>query len=221
MINFNSPRSMRLNEAFNYGFTMALLDDKFRALHPPVNCKDYFQDLFWTEHHEKPSEVYGFEWSPGTISLKRPTYYMGCRHSSIEIGKNRLNWQTFVNTWDYKRGYRLTKIRLDTPKSVLVEFDGAWTKKPVLMSAFTSILRMGSVYDEKSDSNNIWEWLLARQKPSYHTGHASPDFSRLRTILPRLKRLAEGMEPKQTYQEYESPHEAHERGIYGWEFPRK
>ena len=51
-------------EIYSKGLTYSMLDKDFVAMHRPIRCKDFFQDLIWAETKKQTGSIYGFVWKP-------------------------------------------------------------------------------------------------------------------------------------------------------------
>ena len=191
-------------------------------MHDAVMCKDYFQDMFWSEHNDKHCEVYGLHWKPGKLSLLKEFYLMAVRYDREDMGAKAASMQAFLNTFEEPISFPPTEVqRSASPHIVVAKFSAAWTQTSVLLSAFTSLLRMSPAWDGTKPG----EWFLkieegfkpfAPQPGKYPTmedmaerkkkqeklipnaPYAWPDFQRMQVIRPRLGDLLGGTLPKQS-----------------------
>lgn len=210
-----------LAEVVYSGFTFALLDDTNTALHKPCQCKDYFQDLFWSEHHNDPVEIYGFSWIPGTINKNSERFAMALTYNNT-IRAQRDALQQFLNIFDNALGFTPTVLentdRLDTLR---MTFSGHWTRSAPLMSAFTTLVRLGYSYTADMPISQYFKqvtgWCndIRDGRTPADSPVNRPDTQRFNHIRPRLEKLLTGFVPKSSYESIHSAHTAHNLGLLG------
>lgn len=205
MIQITFKPKKHFSEAIAAGFEYSLLDSTYKAYHSPVQCKDFLTDAFWSEACHTPISIYSFEWKPGTIELNQPWYYMGLKYSKEPIGAYAKPVQDFIQEFDMALGFKKTTA-IPVGDSLLLKFSGAWVKKPVLVSVFTQLVRLGPRYD----GSDIKHWV---EKPGIP--FIPYDSERLNGIIPRLLKLLDGRVPNLTYKDYSDVRLAHSSsGLY-------
>ena len=193
-------------ESIKCGFEYSLLaPPDYNAYHAPIQCKDFLTDAFWCENEKTPISIYNFNWEPGNIKLGLPWYYMGLTHSDhSDFGKFAGAMQKVLREFDTALGFkRSTVTSSNNGKALLVQFSGAWTKKPVLVSAITQIVRMTPGYDD----GDVHDWLKSLKTP-----FIPYDIGRMSSIIPRLLDMLKGKHPEQTYNQYHSVGDVHACG---------
>ncbi len=219
-INFAPPVHARnhLVESFNHGFRYALLDDKYRTLHVPANCKDYIQDMVWSETKKRPATIYGFTWTPGAIDITRPRQVLGIQFPDEFQPKSNLPWQSFLNFFSDELGYPKTSLQLtNAGRAALILYPNQWYHSPVMTSMFTSLIRLGSNYLGEQKPLEFLDLLAYSRATQVVMQHCLPDVQRLKATLPRIKIIIAGRLPNQTYREYSDVGYTHSNGIYGWD----
>lgn len=147
----------RFAEAVSFGFEYALLGKNLTPLHAPVQCKDFFNDTFWSEATGEPAKIYGFEWKPGMLP-KAKTYSMAVRYNKKDMTEYARALVSFLHPIEKKLDFVLSKVVVDdTGLTAVITFDADWTTKPVLISAFTLLLRVGCTFP----GGSIPEYLAA------------------------------------------------------------
>jgi hypothetical protein len=212
-----------LNEGIFSGFIFALLNAKDETLHQPCQCKDYFQDLFWSEHRKLPVKVYGFDWQSGTIDPHAPEFRIALKYTD-EIQTRYSHMQTFINHFDTALGFAQTSIEpTDKAEIVRVTFAGGWTRSAPLLSAFTTLVRLGYSYSPTLDVPQYLEQLSKCRQTYGATARWSPpacpvnyaDIQRIPQTLPRLQKLLTGFIPEYPYEKLRDGNAAHVCGILG------
>lgn len=222
-----------LIEGVHNGFTFSLLDDSDTTMHTEAQCKDYFQDLWWAENTGKPADVWGFKWKPGTIELDVPTYRFALKDKNGEyVMKDEApKIVAFLNKFEKALEYSPLSTYEETtdPSVVILTFPAGWTKYNPMVSALTTIIRLGLKYD----GSDLADYLAMLGKTftmkDYSYGGKAPkgfynamvaDMGRFTTIHPRLRALAKGKEANPKWSTFPSGHSAHEGGIVGYKsFP--
>ena len=192
----------RFCESISCGFEYSLLDDTYTAYHAPIQCKDFFSDLFWCEYMRKAETVYKFGWTPGTVKLDQSWYHMGLVHSGYpDFGKYAGPVEAVLQEFDSALGFERSKVESANKNSaLLVKFSSDWTKKPMLISAFSLIVRLAPLYT----GGGVRSWFKDMNKTFVpYDSHSISEVKR------RLLVMLEGKLPEQTYQQYGSATDVH------------
>lgn len=221
------PQHTSLIEGVSNGFTFTFIDANNRGLHSPAQCKDYFQDLFWSEYNGKPCSVWGFTWKPGTLSKDAKTYRVALQEKGSKLMELAPQLLGFLHHFEGAQNFLYSGVYDTTnPDTIVLEFDARWTHSAPMISAFTSLVRLGFTYP----GGDVMEYLAMLQAkanpedwrkkdPAVHR-RCLPDAQRLKVIGPRIKALLGGVFPTLPYTEIETAGGAHNTGIVGWgKFP--
>lgn len=148
----------QLSQIYAQGLEYTLVehvgDGQFKGMHPPVRCKDYYQDIFWSQRSRKPFHIYCFDWTPNTVLDKQiadGTLLMALRYEDgtgmKELKQFKDGLQNFLNAWEAVLGYKASTVEVsDDGLSLLIAFGPQWIEKPVSVSLFTLLLRVGIGY---------------------------------------------------------------------------
>ena len=217
------PQHTHLIEGVSNGFTFTFIDANNRGLHTPAQCKDYFQDLFWSEYNNKPCAVWGFTWKPGMLDKDAKTYRMALQEKGSDLTSMSKRLLHFLAEFEQAQGFKYSVV-LDTTQSdtIVLEFDARWTHSAPMISAFTSLVRLGFTYP----GGLIQDYLARlqtdakpedwRKKDSAVHRRCLPDAQRLKVIGPRIMALLNGVFPTLPYTEISTAGGAHNTGIVGW-----
>lgn len=158
-----------LAEIYSQGLELSLLVNektKLVGIHPPVRCKDFLSDAYWSENVKKDVSIFGFKWKPGQKSLFDETQFMGLYYEGKDLKGMEQSLENFMNQWEKMLDIPLSKAYLDnTGKHIVVEFSREWTTQPIRVSLFTLLLRIGIGYDGSDlrtfmervrDKGNVW-----------------------------------------------------------------
>lgn len=178
---------LKYNQISNYGFQFVLLD-KNQYLHTPVMCKDYFQDILWSEYLKKnTSNVYGLSWEPGRVDFKRGRLRMAIDGGAVSMAKRVPYLEKFLNAFEDSLGFKRSVVIPTTNTKVLVvDFSKEWTTCGPLISAFTTLIRISGLYT----GGDAFEYLSSPMEnpPAY----MKVEIARLKSTLPKLKSLLAG-----------------------------
>jgi hypothetical protein len=221
------PQHTHLIEGVHNGFTFTFINEKGEGLHSPAQCKDYFQDLFWSEYNGKPASVYGFTWKPGMLDKDAKQYRMALQEKGTDLIALAPQLLGFLHHFEGAQGFEYSAVHATTqPDTVVLEFDARWSHSAPMISAFTSIVRLGFTYP----GGDVMEYLAGlqavanpedwRKKSAAVHRRCLPDAQRLKTIGPRINAVLNGVFPTLPYSEISTAGGAHNTGIVGWsKFP--
>lgn len=137
------------------GWAYQLLNDDYEGIHLGVCCKDFLQDIVWSELTQKQMSIYGQTSTYLGILDKQdrlklcmyPYYFNSIKEPNIEnIEELGINLQAFLNEIEIIKGYDLTFIEIIDNK-LIIEFSKEWISKPLIFSLFTLFCRIGVYYD--------------------------------------------------------------------------
>lgn len=219
----------RLCEGVHNGFTFALLNDANETMHTEAQCKDYFQDLWWSENRKQATEVWGFKWEPGRIDLKAECYRFALRFAKERLDNRVDNLLNFLHIFEQALGYRPCSIQLTADENVLiVTVSSQWFISAPMISAWTTLVRLGLQYT----GGDVMEYLDEVAKPvakyiadTFRLGGKNEnmpcheamlaDLGRYDRIRPRIKALLAGKEARLDWEKLSGGYVAHESGIVG------
>lgn len=150
-----------LSEAYSSGIKYAILDAEGNIRHKPIRCKDYIQDLYWSEILNKGEiKQYGFKWdgnntNPVSKQDKVSVVLISDNETSLQQYKDNLqNLLNIVeNTLDIPNSEVINSSSCD--KDIIVIYDNKWSEKPYLLSMLYLLMRIGLYY--KRNNNDIYE----------------------------------------------------------------
>ena len=226
-VDLNPLHKFNYNEISNLNFCMALLTPEFRLLHNPVQCKDYFQDMFWSEHMNSNACVYGLTWTPGRIDISKDRFYLLLLGGMNETLRDKIeSTQKFINFFDVAQGIPLT-IMHETPDehNIVIEFSGEWTTSSAMLSAFTTIVRISGPYTITESAVEFLDRVSSLDLADFNIrkslGRSYVDISRLTVTKQKLFALLSGSKVSMKWKYVASGNSAHVNGIYGYRgFPR-
>lgn len=158
-----------LSEGRNYGLGYAFLqrtDNTYETVQPISPCKDYLNDVVFSEQTGKPCSAYGLDTEQGNI-FENPYSFMAIKickkfidldYKTYNQDKNNLNQnykniQKLVNYYEkllninYNNSTK-TKIFKTTKKDIfIVKINNFWTDYTYTISLLSFILRLGLPYD--------------------------------------------------------------------------
>lgn len=193
-----------LIEIYQKGLEYNLLEkdgDVLKGLHPPVRCKDFLTDAYWSEQTGKPVAIYGFKWKPGVKALAAKKQMIGLYYQGEDLSGQDKSLQNFLNQWEDLLGLPNSKAELaDDKKHIVVHFDREWTTQPIRVSLFTLLLRIGLGYDG-SDLKKFME--RVKEKGN---AFGRNDGNYTKTAWPKIERLLKEKELpwKQKFEDFDA-----------------
>lgn len=225
-INEDPVHKFRYSQISNYNFTFAMLDGD-RYLHTPFMCKDYLQDIFWSEAIGRPIAAHGLEWTSGRLPPAEE-YRLALHGGQEDMARKAPFLQEFLNRVEQAQGFPLSKVETtDDPHLIVVTFNKAWTTNGPLVSALTSIIRISGAYEGGDpiaylDSVNKE---LKDPKTGKYVWDPAPKYMQVElmrrsVVIPRLKGLLAGKPVTLAWKPEDGAYAVHNFGIVGYaEFP--
>lgn len=204
-----------LCEGVHYGFEYHMLNKEGKGITPPIQCKDFLTDLYWSEYLGKPIEIYGFKWEPKKLK-KAEWYRIAVKYNNQSMKSHRKALESFLNQWEERLDFEESTVTVDdTETALVVEFSKEWTEKPILVSAFTLFLRMGCQYDPDVDLEKFMEEFPKRERvwAACDKGYIASEFGK-KHVDQMLKGKSDFA---QSYADFESNYAIHgQSGIMCW-----
>lgn len=203
-------------DGLRFSFMKWVAEDTFEAYHGSTCCKDFFTDIFWAERMKAPTSIHGFTWTPGTVALDQPYYYMALEHSTAFDAARAALLQDFLNFFEAAYKFPYSQVEAVDGK-LLIAFPNAWTQRPVLVSMVTGLMRIGLAYEGRSPAGGIdfeafFKRLLAEGNPFGQ--YDASEFGKEKVVPTILESLDTGIppHPAQTFEQYTSPYQCHHSG---------
>lgn len=211
---------MSYNQISNLGFCFALLNNDLRALHTPFECKDYLQDIFWSDRVGKSASIWGMEWKHGIFDSRADRFKLALSHGSDDLSQIAPLMQEFINHFDAAQGIESTQVMKTEDKHIImVDFDKGWTTCGPQLSALTTIIRVSGDYIG-GDPIDYLTTIKEAPEPSIKHKWIRVEISRLSYTLKRLAALLDGKHVEYAWEKSKSAQNAHNTGIMGFdEFP--
>lgn len=196
-----------------------LIGDTLNTIQPVSACKDYLNDVVWSEATGKPFYVYGLHTKKRGIFDGGRAYLLAkvCKYRTHEMDypswggevkaleKNHLNMQALVNWFEEKFEVDgRTEAYLSGPNQVVFDIPLFWVKYTYLISFFGLVARMAVDYDGKEDAMKF-------------LGSVSGEDAYMwKAIKSKAERMIKGEFPVQDLSKLENPHDI---GIQSFPFP--
>lgn len=216
--------TFRYCQISNHRFNYLLLDNEYRALHTPFECKDYLQDMFYAEYTGKSIDIWGISWKQGMIDMSQDFFNLAMMGGDAELESKVLSVEKLLNALDKAQGIPLTKVVPTTnPKIVVIKFSKEWTKNGPTLSAFTTLIRLAWHYQDEEPMEYLKR--LASYGPD--TPDDLPvfmkiDMKRLNVTIPKFQALFDGVTVDYGWEKFVgmSVHAVHDTGIVNFQaFP--
>lgn len=212
----------------NHDFNYLIADADYRALHTPTPCKDYLQDIFFTEYTGETSDVYGLKWNKGMLDMSQEYFNLVIMGGKYEMESKIPQIEAILQTLDKAQGIPLTQVLPTTnPKHILIKFHRDWTRNGPTLSAYTSMVRI-SAYYQGEDPMEFLEKMMSYNgddKPEDLPVYMQVEIRRLPKTIKKFAALYEGEKaecPWENFKGLGSTTSIHDMGIVNFqEFPTK
>lgn len=181
----------------------------YNAIHPISACKDYLNEVVFSEKYKKPSSAYGFSYKPQDLFRDSNYVYLGIKivpyrltkndyYSKRNIDKDKALLQKrmmlpLIREVEKALGVKRTTKIFIANEGLVVKAPIDWVKSTAAISLYTLLLRLGVFYDKKT---HILDFLDKVKEGNCFEG----DSSMAKGLVPRLKFLMEMKEvPGQTF----------------------
>ena len=218
-VNLEPVKKFNYNQIPNHEFCLVLLGSKNQALHTPFMCKDYLQDILWSEFTGRDADAYGLTWKKGTVKIQKPRHKIALLGGEVELVDKVQFLEKILNTFEVAQGFKKSRVHpTDNPKIIVVDFSNEWFACGPLISAFTTIIRISGSYL----GEDVVEFLdkLEALRSSSMLGNKLPapeyshvDIARLPQTLRKLKALLAGKHVELDWSVSKTPMHAHNNGI--------
>ncbi len=223
-IDLTPIKEFRYCQISNHNFNFLLLNEKNKALHSPFVCKDYIQDIFYTEYTGKSEEIYGIMWQKGMLNTDVSTFKLAILGTTEEMQERAEDLQAFLNLFEVAQNIPPCKIvKTNDSKNIVIEFSKEWTVNGPLLSAFTTLIRLGGVYKKGEDAVKYLKSLLQyanKMEKVPLPNYMLVDVNRLNMCIKRLAALLQGKRVEHKWEDFQSINQVHHTGLIGYKnFP--
>ncbi len=196
------------------GWAYQFLNDDYEGIHLGVCCKDFLQDIVWSELTQKSMKVHNQPSSYlGVLDKQERLILCLYPHTMKVTNEEIVNMQScleaFLNEIELLKGFDFSVVHGIEDKLV-IEFSKQWISKPYLFSLFTLLIRIGLYYD-----GNLETYI---QNP-YKTGNIHLDScdtyylrNNYQKILDVINNKAEIVQ--KDWVELELPYDVHDSGFF-------
>lgn len=193
-------------------------DEKQNAwigLHSPFVCKDYLQDMFWSELEKKGEySIYGFKYKDQIKSMieNQENYFLCIRLQKgttktgpfINLKDKETNLLEFVNFFTrnpsiFSKSFELKGSLDDSEEQLVLKVKRTVFKNPLYISLFTFLVRVGLLYDKSVEQ---MEFLKKCELFSNDAGYRS-------AALLALEKFSDNYMPIKNYNDYDSVSNVH------------
>lgn len=224
-VDLSPINNFQYSQVPNFQFSFLLLDENLRALHSPFMCKDYLQDIFWSEHTKNSADIWGIHWRPGMFDISAQKYKLALLGGQEVLANHAENLQNFINAFESAQKFPLSVVETtDNDRILVVTFSKRWTKNGPILSTLTTLIRLGQLYE----GGDIIEYLQNLYKqttgeiPRTYKDYMRVEILRLTRTLPKLAAFLSGIKVKGSWKNSTDVNSAHDTGIYEYsKYPTK
>lgn len=201
---------------------IAYLDpDTGEIITPFCKCKDYFNDMFFSNSANASVHIFGFKWDPKEDKgiLEKPKLMIAIKTTDHTKGdvpvseSEALSIESLVSKFTRTLKFKKCKFEFsEDKKHFIITFDRSWTDIPYLNSSFYLLIRLGFTYDDSKD-------FIEQFKESKGKFISSNDQMYLRNVKvqQRFSDMLEGkIDKNQTYKMYTVSDIHNRSGIVGY-----
>lgn len=203
MIVIDKQKRSVLGEGRNYQMGFAFLKKiapvrLFETIQPISPCKDYLNDVVYSEATGKKVSAYGLNTSKENLFDEEKYAYLAIKimprqdggdygslqKDSDNLNSNYLTLKAFMNYFDSALGLKKTQIYKTNEGRdgiFLVKFDKAWAAYTYSISLFSLLLRVGQFYDASVEPLDFLKSFSA----------FSPDVYLVKAALPKIIKILE------------------------------
>lgn len=204
----------------NDGWGFQFLNEEYQPMNPPVCCKDFLQDVVYTELTGEILDIYHFKHNyqgflKGKELLKLALYWT---NAELTVDKFIEPTKNFLNDIEEKLGILKSNVYSDsTNKIIIIDFSSEWIKKPYLFSFFTILCRKGLYYN-----GNLEEYLFSNKQQDFLENGDLYGLNNNKTIInkilnEKLELIQPNFEELKDYKHpfnYDLQNRVHESGIF-------
>jgi hypothetical protein len=171
-----------LNQIYGSGIEMCFVvrnGVSFKQVHPWVLCKDYLNDIVWANINSKKANIYGLEYDPNTsekISLDKILVAVRDPTNLKDFYTTRSRAGGLLKAFESKHGFDKTKVfratvelkksfnksyRYTNSQMCVYESDKRWMLSVPLLSLYTLLLRIGTLYNSKMSLEEFYKYIKA------------------------------------------------------------
>jgi len=203
------------NQIPNHNFSFALLNNDNVYLHTPFYCKDYIQDIFWSEYTKKEGTQYGLTWKPEMLNIDTD-YFSLCIDGGKETMRDRIPFmKELISYFDLAQGFKPTEVmETNNNNRIIVRFSKEWTSSGPLISALTTLIRISGVYEGGKPDKYLGDLTdkTIQKFPSY----MNVEVGRLSSTYTKLLYLLGGGRIEYSWDKLSNMGLAHACGIVNW-----
>lgn len=155
-------------QIYKKGLEFAFVSDNYEQCHNFILCKDFLQDIVYSNINEKTINIFNFLYSPHKdpkICLKQLRLLV--RNHSDKLFEKKLNNSIrFINELETSLRMKHTKLRVCENKTYLIQATRRWMKAPPMISLFVLMLRIGLMHNaNKTAKKTLDDMLKNKIKP--------------------------------------------------------
>lgn len=222
IIDKQNRRVLSEGKSYQMGFAfLKKVDDKtFETVQPISPCKDYLNDVIYSEHTGKDCHAFGLSYTKQNIFDGDKAYmcfkicpqfggntYQGMDEDIKNLNENSENVQKFLNFFEAKIGTEfVSKIEKVEDNLFMVTFPVFWCKYTYLISLFSLIIRCGQCYkggDEMQFFTTFGKW---------------GEVYNIKAAKPKVEMIMQGALPVQDLSKASGNTSIHNMGIVNFKF---
>lgn len=200
-----------------FGFAKKMPNDSYKVITPVSACKDFLNDVVWSEATDKPVSIYGLSYHKQDIYDKEYAYIImsiltnknGNKYTTYDQDVKRLEenykrLQSFMNYFEETLTEGVfTEIEKIKENEYLVKVPLIFIKGTYLISLYSLLLRAGQFWNGEQNPQDFMDNFNANLI----------DVSLVKAAAPKLKKLVENGYIEQDLNKLTSSDQIHNSGI--------
>lgn len=207
-----------------FAFLKKIDEHQYETVQPISPCKDYLNDVVWSENCGRQVSAYGLDYTKQGIFDKQDRAYIAISICNIKEGsyglykdykkdvdrlkKNYKKLQAFMNAYEDDLGIEHTEITEVSDNLYFVSLSLFWVNATYLISLWSLLMRVGQFYNGEVTAKEFVENFKA----------LPPDIYILNTAKPKISQLLDGKIPKQNFANLFGGTDVHNCGILTFKF---
>lgn len=206
------------NYQMGFAFCKKVSNKVFETIQPISPCKDYLNDVVYSERTGNPVSAYGLSTKKIDLFTRKRKAYLAIKimdyygyngfnklaQHTENLKNNYANLNKFLNYFEEKLGMSKTQVAPADNDSFVLILPIGWTKYNYAISLYSLLARVGQFYDGTTDPITFMETYKDFPEDSYL----------VKSIVPKVKKLLDiGKLPEQNLNDLGSGTNVHNAGI--------
>lgn len=203
-------------ESGNNDFRFSLITENNQILTTPFQCKDYLNDIFYSELNNIPVTVYGIKWTPGQIDVSVNEFRILIFTPRANLQLMAKNMISFINKFeDILKIPRSTYAHADVENGIVIIFSRMWIENTRMISTFATLIRLSGDYNPTESIDDYFDRILNTNSLYKFPSFMTPELVRKKDLIKKFRYMLLGNKPEDNIEKkVTSPYTIHEMGLF-------